>query len=83
MRCLCRSRIASEFCVEFGFGFGVFGRGAEVPGPGEGVGYGLVSSEEDGEDFVADLGVGHVLRGARRWVGSGYPRASTKARRCW
>jgi hypothetical protein len=45
--------------VEFGFDFGVLGE--EIPGPGEGVGYGLVAGEEDGEDFVADLGVGHAL----------------------
>ncbi len=48
-----------EFGVEFGFYFGVLGE--EVPGPGKGVGYCLVSGQEDGEDFVADLGVGHAL----------------------
>ncbi len=51
--------------MEFGFGFGVLGE--EIPGPGEGVGYGLVAGEEDGEDFVADLVVGHVLGCVCRW----------------
>src|ERR1700722_14715813 len=32
----------------------------EIPGPGEAVGYRLVGGEEDGEDFVADLFVGHA-----------------------
>ena len=54
-----------EFGVEFGFGFGVLAE--EVPGPGEGVGYGLVAGEEDGEDFVADLLVGHAS-GFGVWV---------------
>jgi hypothetical protein len=47
-----------EFGVEFGFDVGVLAE--EVPGPGEGVGYGLVAGEKDGEDFVADLLVGHA-----------------------
>ena len=45
--------------MEFGFDFGVLRQ--EVPGPGEGVGYGLVTGEEYGENFVADLTVGHVF----------------------
>ncbi len=47
-----------EFGVELCFDFGVLTE--EVPGPGEAVGYGLVAGEEDGEDFVADLLVGHA-----------------------
>ncbi len=31
----------------------------KVPGPGEAVGDGFVAGEEDGEDFVTHLGVGH------------------------
>jgi len=48
--------------VEFGFDFRVLAE--EIPGPCKGVGYGFVTGEEDGEDFVADLLVGHacVLR---------------------
>src|SRR5260370_161097 len=47
-----------QFGVELGFDFGVLAE--EVPGPGEAVGYGLVAVEEDGEDLVAVLLVGHA-----------------------
>ena len=49
-----------QFGVEAGFCVGVLAE--EVPSPGEGVGYGFVSGEEDGENFVADLLVGHAFR---------------------
>src|ERR1700730_7161517 len=42
--------------------------GEEIPGPGEGVGYGLVPGQEDGEDFVADLFVGHTLQRGTRYL---------------
>ena len=43
----------------------------EIPGPGEGVGDRLVAGKEDGEDFVADLLVGHALGSSGGGLGVG------------
>ena len=46
-----------ELGVQPGLGFGVLAE--KVPGPGQGIGYGFIACKEDGEDFVANLFIGH------------------------